>query len=303
LGVYLNNTSLGALPKSNTTLFVKYRIGGGRDSNLGINIITSTDDIDFVINGPNSNINTQVQNSLTVTNVTPAIGGADQPTIEEIRNMISYNFAAQNRAVTLNDYKSMIETMPALYGAPAKVNVMEEDNKIKIKLLSYDENGNLIDTVSTTLKNNIINYLSEYRMVNDFLEIESGEVVDFSLELDVVIDKNGNQTEIVRTVIQDVVEYFSIDKRKMGDPLLVGDLYRMIGDVTGVVNAVDVRVFNNIGGEYSSSEVAQSYVNESTKEIAQSDMTIYMKSNQIYQIRFPEKDIKVRVKTLGTTTF
>ena len=89
----------------------------------------------------------------------------------------------------------------------------------------------------------------------------------------------------------------------MGDPLLVGDLYRMIGDVTGVVNAVDVRVFNNIGGEYSSSEVAQSYVNESTKEIAQSDMTIYMKSNQIYQIRFPEKDIKVRVKTLGTTTF
>jgi hypothetical protein len=32
-------------------------------------------------------------------------------------------------------------------------------------------------------------------------------------------------------------------------------------------------------------------------------MTIYMKSNQIYQIRFPQKDIKVRVKTLGTTTF
>ncbi|NDF43835.1 MAG: hypothetical protein EB137_04545 [Actinobacteria bacterium] len=35
----------------------------------------------------------------------------------------------------------------------------------------FDENGNLIDTVSTTLKNNIINYLSEYRMINDFLEI------------------------------------------------------------------------------------------------------------------------------------
>jgi uncharacterized UPF0146 family protein len=51
------------------------------------------------------------------------------------------------------------------------------------------------------------------------------------------------------------------------------------------------------------SEVAQSYVNDSTKEILQSDMTIYMKSNQIYQIRFPEKDIKVRVKSLGTTTF
>jgi hypothetical protein len=89
----------------------------------------------------------------------------------------------------------------------------------------------------------------------------------------------------------------------MGDPLFVGDLYRIIGEVNGVVNAVDVRAFNNIGGEYSSAEVAQSYVNNETKEIAQSDMTIFMKSNQIYQIRFPEKDIKVRVKTLGTTTF
>ena len=303
LGTYLNNLSLGALPKANTTIFVKYRIGGGKDSNLGINVITSIEDVEFVVSGPNSSINGQVQNSLGVTNVTPAIGGSDQPTIEEIRNMVAYNFAAQNRAVTLNDYKSLIETMPSTYGAPAKVNVMEEDNKIKIELLSYDENGNLVDTVSNTLKNNILTYLSEYRMVNDFLDIESGEVIDLSLEMDVIIDKNGNQTDIIRTIIEETIQYFSIEKRKMGDPLFIGDLYRIIGDVTGVVNAVDVRVFNKIGGEYSSAEVSQPYVNDNTKEISQSEMTIFMKSNQIYQIRFPEKDIKVRIKTIGTTTF
>jgi hypothetical protein len=193
--------------------------------------------------------------------------------------------------------------MPSTFGAPAKVSVMEEDNKIKIKLISYDENGNLIDTVSNTLKNNIVTYLSEYRMVNDFLEIESAEVIDMSLEVDLVIDKNGNQTEIIRTCIEDVVGYFSVDKRKMGDPLFVGDLNRIINDVNGVVNVVDMRVFNMIGGEYSTAEVAQSYVDNSTKEIQQSDMTIFMKSNQIYQVRFPEKDIKIRVKTIGTTTF
>jgi hypothetical protein len=32
-------------------------------------------------------------------------------------------------------------------------------------------------------------------------------------------------------------------------------------------------------------------------------MTIHMKSNQIFQIRFPNKDIKIRVKTTGTTTY
>jgi hypothetical protein len=238
-----------------------------------------------------------------VTNVTPAVGGADQPTVEEIRNLIGYNFAAQNRAVTLNDYKVLIETMPSTFGAPAKVNVMEEDNKIKIKLLSYDENGNLIDTVSNTLKNNIVTYLSEYRMVNDFIEIESAEVIDMGLEIDLVIDKNGSQTEIIRTCIEDIIEYFNIDKRKMGDPLFVGDLNRIVNDVAGVINAIDVRVFNLTGGEYSTAEVSQPYVDTTTKEIQQSDMTIFMKSNQIYQIRFPEKDIKIRVKTIGTTTF
>ena len=303
LASYLNNMSLGSIPKAGTTLFVKYRIGGGKSSNLGVNVINSVDEVEFNVNGPNATVNSQVVGSLRVSNVTPAIGGADQPTIEEIRNMVAYNFAAQNRAVTLNDYKSLIETMPSTFGAPAKVNVMEEDNKVRIKLLSYDDLGNLTDTVSNTLKNNIINYLSEYRMINDYIDIASGEVIDFGLEIDLHVDKNENPTDIVRTVIQNTTSFFAIEKRKMGDPLFVGDLKREIGNVGGVTNVIDVRVFNKIGGQYSSTEVAQSYSDTLTKEILQSDMTIFMKSNQIFQIRFPNIDIKVRTKTLGTTTY
>lgn len=303
LGSYLNNLSLGAVPKVNTTLFVKYRIGGGKDSNVGVNVINSIDNIEFDVNGPVSNINTQVINSLRVTNVTPAVGGADQPGIDEIRNMISYNFASQNRAVTLNDYRSVIENMPPTFGAPAKVNVIEEDNKIKVKLLSYDTDGNLSNYVSNTLKENISEYVSQYRMVNDFVEIESGEVIDLGLEIDVVIDRNELESDIVKSVVQKIIEYFSINKRKMGDPLFVGELFKEIGLISGVVNVIDIRVFNKVGGEYSLAEVSQSYKDDVTKEILQQDMTIYMKSNQIYQIRFPNKDVRVRVKPLTSTTF
>lgn len=303
LATYLNNLSLGAIPKANTTLFIKYRIGGGKDSNLGVNVITSVDNVDFVVNGPVSSVNTQVIQSLRVTNVTPAIGGADQPTIDEIRNMVAYNFAAQNRAVTLNDYKSLIENMPSTFGAPAKVSVMEEDNKVKIKLTSFDEKGNLTNIVSNTLKNNIIEYLSEFRMINDYLEIESGEVIDMGVEVDILGDKNESETDIVRATIEKIVDYFRIEKRKMGDPLFVGDLFKEIGTVAGVVSVVDIRVYGKVGGEYSTNEVSVGYVDETTKEITQSDMTIFMKSNQIFQIRFPNKDIKIRVKPLVSTTF
>jgi hypothetical protein len=303
LGSYLNNLSLGSTPKINTTLFVKYRIGGGKDSNLGVDVITSVDNVEFNVQGPVSAINNQVIQSLNVTNVTPAVGGSDQPTVEEIRNMVSYNFAAQDRAVTLNDYKSLIETMPSTFGAPAKVNVMEEDNKIKIKLLSYDYLGNLTDIVSNTLKNNILSYLSEYRMINDYLDIVSGEVIDLGLQIDLVIDKNSSQTDIVKTTIQDCINYFDISKRKMGDPLFVGDLMKIIGGVNGVINVVDIRVYNLNGSQYSSAQVAQAFADPTTQEIQQSDMSVFMKSNQIYQIRFPNTDIKIRTKTLGTTTY
>jgi hypothetical protein len=180
---------------------------------------------------------------------------------------------------------------------------MEEDNKIRIKLLSYDDRGNLTDTVSNTLKTNILSYLSEYKMINDYLDIVTGEVIDFSLEIDLNVNKNSSQTDILQDVIETVTSFFSIDKRKMGDPLFVGSLNREIGSVSGVENVIETRVFNKIGGEYSSSEVSQAYSDTVTKEISQSDNTIFMKSNQIYQIRFPNKDIKVRVKTLGSTTF
>ena len=303
LGSYLNNLSLGATPRANSTVFIKYRIGGGKDTNLGVNVITSVDNVEFNVSGPLTNVNNQVVQSLRVTNVTPAVGGADQPTIEEIRNMVGYNFSAQNRAVTLNDYKSLIETMPSTYGAPAKVNVMEEDNKIRIKLLSYNSDGSLTDTVSTTLKNNILNYLSNYRMINDYLDIVSGEVIDLGLEIDLVIDKNTTQTDVLKDVIESATNYFTIEGRKMGDPLFVGELKKTVGDVVGVVNVVDLRVFGKTEGEYSMAEVSQGYVSEATKEIQQSDSTIYMKNNQIFQIRFPKKDIKVRIKTLSSTTF
>ena len=217
--------------------------------------------------------------------------------------MVAYNFAAQNRAVTLNDYKSLIETMPSTYGAPAKVSVMEEDNKVRIKLLSYDSEGNLTDIVSNTLKNNVLNYLSKFRMLNDFLDIMSGEVIDLGLEVDLVLNKNESQSDVLKETVNTVTNFFAIDKRKMGDPLFVGDLMREIGNVTGVVNVVDVRVFNKIGGKYSSAEISQAYKDNITKEILQFDSTIYMKSNQICQIRFPQSDIKVRVKTLTSATY
>tara|TARA_R110000803_G_scaffold48837_4_gene101524 strand:+ start:36041 stop:37876 length:1836 start_codon:yes stop_codon:yes gene_type:complete len=296
---FTNNLSLGKSVKPNTTLYIKYRVGGGITSNVGVNALNSLGEFEFAVTGPSSTVNTKVINSLRANNVAAAIGGADKPSLEEIRNMVAFNFAAQERAVTLNDYRILIKTMPAKYGAPSKVNVFEEDNKIRINLLSYDSDGSLTSKVSNVLRQNISEYLAEYRMINDYIETEAAEIIDLGFEIDVILDKNVNQTEIITKILSEVSSYLEVDGRDLGDHLYVGELKQIVNSQSGVINLVDLRVIDKVGEGYSDTKCSQPYVDEETKQIKLGDETVYMRSNQIYQVRFPSKDIVIRVKTIS----
>jgi hypothetical protein len=300
---YQNNIGLGLTVKPNTTLFVQYRVGGGVVSNIGVAAINQVLTSDLYVNGPSDSINRSVTQSLTVNNVTAAIGGANQPSIEEVRNMVTFNFASQRRAVTINDYKSLIDTMPGKYGAPAKVSITEIDNKISVKILSYDNTGVLTQTVSNNLKTNLATYLSKYRMINDYISIEVAKVIDLELEFLVVLDNPGSQSEVITQLINQVSNYMNPVNRELGQNLNVSDLRRLVQDIGGVNTLAEIRIYNKVGGQYSSSETSQRYVDTTTKQIELVDDTIFAEPDQIYQIRFPRKDIKVRVKNLSTVDF
>jgi len=302
LSRYMNNFSLGSSPRANTTLFIQYRVGGGKATNIGPNTLNTFGTIDFVLNGPNININRSVTESLSVNNVTAAIGGNNQPTVEEIRNYIGFNFASQKRAVTLSDYKVLMDTMPSIFGAPAKSGVMEVENKVMVKLLSYNTDGSLTSNVSTTLMNNISEYLSDYRMLNDYITIEPAEVIDLSLEIDLLIDPSFNSGVIITNVINTTNEFFAPRNREMGTDVFVGELIKDLGAQDGVKNLIDLRIYNKVGGEYSSNEVSQRYIDDTTKQIELIDGVIFAQPTQSFQVRYPTKDVLVRVKSTNQTT-
>jgi hypothetical protein len=303
LSKYSNNLALGAALKSNSTLFVQYRIGGGQGTNLGINTINQVGTVSFFVNGPSESVNTSVVNSLTVNNVTAAIGGADAPTTEEVRQYVSFNFAAQNRAVTVNDYESVLRMMPSQFGAPAKVSITEENNKIKIKMLSYDTSGNLTETNSNTLKNNVANYLSNFRMINDYISVETASVIDLSVNVDVVLDASQNQGAIIGKIIDIISDYFNPLTQQLGKNVYVSEIRRLIQNENGVISISDIQFFNNVGGQYSSSQTSQRYSDPTTRQIELVADTIFAEPTQIYQIRFPNKDINVRVLNFKTINF
>lgn len=303
LGRYTNNLALGSALRPNSTLFIQYRVGGGQASNLGVNTINQIGTVSFSVNGPSASANRSVINSLRCNNVTAAIGGANIPTTEDVRQMVTFNFAAQNRAVTVNDYESIIKTMPSIYGAPAKVAITEENNKIKIKMLSYDIIGNLTDVISDTLKQNVANYLSNYRMINDYISIESAQPIDLGVECDVVLDATQNSGAVIGKVIDIITTYFSPLDRQLGQNVVVSELRRLIQAENGIISISDMRFFNKVGGQYSSFQTSQPYSNTATKQIGLVADTIFAEPSQIYQIRFPNKDIVVRVLNLKTVNF
>jgi len=303
LSKYSNNLALGSSLKPNTTMFVQYRIGGGQTSNLGIGVINQIGTVSFAVNGPSDSTNRTVINSLRCNNLTAAIGGANAPSTEEVRQMVSFNFAAQNRAVKINDYESILRTMPSQFGAAAKVTITEENNKIKVKLLSYDSDGKLTEISSNTLKQNIANYLSNYRMINDYISVESANVIDLGVTVDVVLDASQNQGSLVTRIIDIVTQYFSPENRQMGENVYVSDIRRQIQGLDGVVSISDLLFFNKVGGQYSSSQTSQRYSNSETKQIELIADTIFAEPTQTYQIRFPNKDINVRVLNFRGVNF
>ena len=193
--------------------------------------------------------------------------------------------------------------MPSRFGAPAKASITEEDNKIKIQILSYDTTGALTNSVSNTLKQNIANYLSNYRMINEYISVSSAQVIDLEFDISVVMQSTENQGQVITSIVDSINSYMSPVTNDLGKNVNISDIRRIVQDIAGVSSVSDLKVFNKTGGQYSSSETSQPYSDSTTKQISLIDDTIFAQPNQIYQVRFPQRDIKVRVKSLKGVSF
>lgn len=298
IGDFINNSSLGVTPTANRTMFIRYRTGGGSSTNIGPNVLTTLGIADIIVNGASASMNNSVRNSIRVNNPIPAIGGKDEPSIEEIRNLTKYNFSSQNRAVTIKDYQNRISLMPGEFGVPFRCGVFEEQNKIKIYTITLDANGKLSNQSTTTLQNNIATYLSDYRMINDYIEISNARVINLGFEVDLVIDKQFPQGQIITQTINTIADYFDVTKWNMGDDIYFGNLTETINNIAGVLNVVEIRAYNKVGGaNYSSNQISQPYIDDETRQIdLLGEYKLFGEPNAMFEIKRPEHDILIRVK-------
>ena len=313
------NDYMGVLPEPNTTMYILYRVGGGEQSNIAKDTLTNITNLSMTIEGncednEDSRKKRDVQSSLSVTNTTPSYGGKDEPSDEELRQLIKYNSAAKNRCVTLHDYVARIIELPAKYGTPFRCGVIEENNKVVIYTIGLDSEGHLDSKLSEYVANNIKEYLTMYKMINDFVEIRSGKVINISFEIDIFVDKAYEKSEVVKRVIEKVTEYMDVRNHLMGDEYFLGDLEKEISKLDGVKNLIELRAYNKVGTEngYSDDETTQELIDindccydeyseadsnfDRRIDLKASDKILFTEANSLLEVKYPNRDIRVNVK-------
>lgn len=289
---FLNNTALGEKLKANQTLYIKYRNGGGISSNVGSNVLTQTGSFNMTISGSRSDFNEHVKRSLIVNNPIPAIGGNDGLSIDQIKQLIKYNFSSQNRDVTLTDYLLQIYKMPGKFGSAFRANAYKENNKVIISMLGIDSNGKLNNSSNSILKENIAEYISNYRMINDFVEIKDGKIYNIGIDVDVYVENISNN-KIANNIITSIKNYFDINKFQMNSDIFLGKLEKSILETTGVINIISLKIFNKVGNGYSVNTISQEISDTTTGEVKIINNTIYSDPDSMFEILYPEKDIRI----------
>ena len=299
---FLYTDTYGIAP-SNTTLTVRYIIGGGVSSNVASNTLTNLDKTTSKFNNLNINATTAnyIFNTLATTNPEAASGGRGGDTLEEIRQNTLSLIASQQRSVTADDYLVRALSMPSQYGSISKAYI--EQPKLTDQQVSTVETLNLyclsqnslgqLDYASQTLKENLRTYLSQYRIIGDNIEIRDAFIVNIAVHFEIITYPEYNNNEVLLNCINALKEYFNISKWQINQPIFLRDLYILLDKIKGVLTVKNISLENKAGTSLGYSEFAYDITGATLNQVVYPSL-----DPSIFEVRYPDLDIKGKVVPL-----
>jgi len=290
----LSSDSMGVSP-SNTTLTVVYRRNTKQDTNVSTNTLTTVDSpiLEFPdIASLDQTVVQTIRSNVESTNESPIVGSIDDNNIEVLRKRVQNSFATQRRSVTLKDYETMAYAMPYKFGALKRVKAIKNPNprrgNLNIATIAIDSDGYLTPS-NSVLKENLKTWLDKGRMVNDVVEITDAKIVNLGIDFTVIGDLNKDSSVILQNCITKLTDTFSV-KADIGEAFYITDVYKSLKDVEGVIDVVDVKLNTKTGANYSTTTFD---VNDN---LSTDGRAVMIPRNAIYEIKFPNVDIKGAVR-------
>ena len=294
--IMLKSDKLGVAP-SNTELTITYRVNDATTVGVpagSINIIGQKN-ITFNLSEYNldSNRVSAVANSLEVNNDEPFGGSSIYPSLYELKHRVMSSYCAQNRAVTLEDYKAIIYNMPQKFGAIARCHAERDQdsfkNNINIYILSEDADGFLTESTESE-KNNLKVWLSKYKTVMDTVDILDGKIVNLGIDYRVKIARGKNEAQVLSDCMTAIIREFGDVKFQMGQTIYKSRVFSALTKVPGVISVISVNIMQKSGSGYSTIfySIPDHTLRDGTGIIAKKDVS--------FEIKYPQIDIRGAVE-------
>ena len=295
-------TSTYGLAPQNTTLTVKYSIGGSLQDNIGVHALTTVNKVEYAneISGVDLE---DTKASLAITNPLPAVGGGAAQDLEQVRQNAMAAFAAQSRCITREDYIARVFAMPAKYGAIAKAYIIGDQQldtadkdyprdtiqnplALNLYLLAQNAEGHFV-APNQALKENIRTYLSNYRMLTDAINCKTAYIVNIAVDFEVIPKPRFNSNEVLLECIAKLKQLFHNDRMQINAPIDTSRVINQLNLIEGVQSIPTFEVYNKSGGVYSN--------NIYDFKIAYKHGIIYPSLDPcIFEVKYPSKDIRGR---------
>jgi len=292
----LIGTDKFGIAPANTVLTITYRSNSIDNVNVSSNGLTSVlaPIFDFGdVTALNGNKISQVVSSLEVNNEAAIVGDVTLPSNAELKERIYNVFSAQNRAVTALDYKALCYSMPPKFGAVKRANVIKDRGSLKrnlnIYVLSEDSNGFFIGT-NSTIKENLKQWLSQGRMINDTVDILDAKVINIGIDFDVVATLEANRFDVLSRATS-VIRALMTEKFQIGEPFYFSSIYNALNSIRGIADTTRVKISQKTGSDYSSH-----YNFIIDDNISRDGRYIIVPDNAVFELKYPDVDIKGNVR-------
>ena len=304
----LNSNTLGISPEGKT-LIVNYRYGGGINHNIPEQSINEI--LDLKINFPNldssSSLNEfdieKIKDSLVVINYEESTGGSNPLSVEDLKNEIPNVLKMQNRIVNTDDLLARVYTMPSNFGRVHRATIMQNKyakGSKDLYILSKNQEGHYINS-SDGLKLNLRNYLNEFRLIGDSLNILDVPIFNFGINLVVKVKSGYDITEVLNNVQINLNDNLRLNNLQINEPLNTNDIMLVVMNTEGISSILTDKTKMIV-----SKSSINNMIDPSTQiEIEYSDNyfdpienyyegEIYSSPGGIFELKYPQFDIKIR---------
>jgi hypothetical protein len=283
------NESFGIVP-TNTTLIITYRTTNGTNSNVAVGSLNSVNSA--VLEFENrQNLSgdkvAAVRASIEVSNEEPIVGNVSYPSTTEIKQRVYDTFPTQNRAVTQTDYENIAYRMHPKFGSIKRVSVQKDPDSQKRNLNMYvisEDTAGKLTASNSTIKNNLKTWINQYRMINDTVDILDPFILNFGLEFIAKPQNMADKYIVLDRCIDALKKHFE-QPFFIGEPLYISDIYKVLKDVTGVLDVTKVKIFIKSGAGYSNAAI---HVNEN---LSGDGSYLVVPNNAILELKYPDVDM------------